>query len=189
MKRFFVILICMVISFTFFACTENSGEKDDANKNKPETGKEVNDDKNSGGDEIKTPPADMLASLCEGVKVPAQDIFELNKSDFQEFSFIKWSGGIEAACAEGQISTSAHSLVLIKTKKGDGEKLAGDIADNADVRKWVCVQAKVGKVLYTDKHVLMIMSSEDVYQGLKKNFTSLMGTDKVNELNIKSSES
>ena len=105
------------------------------------------------------------------------EIFELNKENFEIYSFIKWTDGIEAACSEGQISTDAHSLVLIRSNGADTKTMADDIATKADPRKWICVGAEVGKVLYTDKYVLMVMTYKDAYEGIKSNFEKLAGSD------------
>jgi len=105
------------------------------------------------------------------------EIFELDKKNFELYSFIKWTDGIEAACSEGQISTDAHSLVLIRANGADTKTMALDIAAKADPRKWICVGAEVGKVLYTDKYVLMVMTYKDAYEGIKSNFEKLVGSD------------
>ena len=120
---------------------------------------------------------ELLDKICKDTKAPANEIFELDKKNFELYSFIKWTDGIEAACSEGQISTDAHSLVLIRANGADTKTMALDIAAKADPRKWICVGAEVGKVLYTDKYVLMVMTYKDAYEGIKSNFEKLVGSD------------
>lgn len=120
---------------------------------------------------------DLMGKICKDTKAPANEIFELDKKNFELYSFIKWTDGIEAACSEGQISTDAHSLVLIRGNGADTKTMAEDIAAKADPRKWICVGAEVGKVLYTDKYVLMVMTYKDAYEGIKSNFEKLVGSD------------
>ena len=120
---------------------------------------------------------ELLDKICKDTKAPANEIFELDKKNFELYSFIKWTDGIEAACSEGQISTDAHSLVLIRGNGADTKTMAEDIAAKADPRKWICVGAEVGKVLYTDKYVLMVMTYKDAYEGIKSNFEKLVGSD------------
>lgn len=120
---------------------------------------------------------DLMGKICKDTKAPANEIFELDKKSFELYSFIKWTNGIEAACSEGQISTDAHSLVLIRANGADTKAIAEDIAAKADPRKWICVGAEVGKVLYTDKYVLMVMTYKDAYKGIKSNFEKLVGSD------------
>lgn len=120
---------------------------------------------------------ELLDKICKDTKAPANEIFELDKKNFELYSFIKWNDGIEAACSEGQISTDAHSLVLIRANGADTKTMAEEIAAKADPRKWICVGAEVGKVLYTDKYVLMVMTYKDAYEGIKSNFEKLVGSD------------
>ena len=130
---------------------------------------------------------ELLSKICEDTKAPANDVFDLNKESFEGYSFIKWIDGIEAACSEGQITTDAHSLVLIKTNGVDAKTMAEDIAKKADPRKWICVGAEVGKVLYTDKYVLMVMTYERAFDGIKANFEKLMGGDEVKVIDMEKS--
>ena len=130
----------------------------------------------------------MLEDICKDSNAPANDIFDLDKSNFESYSFIPWTDGIEAACSEGQITTDAHSLVLIRVKDVDAKTIAESIADKADTRKWICVGAEVGKVLYTDKYVLMAMTYERSYDTIKANFEKLVGAGEVKSLDIKSAD-
>ena len=148
----------------------------DDSKSSTSPGTDISDMKMSG----------ILKKICEGTEVPTNDIFDLDKSNFENYSFIPWTDGIEAACSEGQISTDAHSMVLIRVNNVDAKKTAEAIADKADARKWICVGAETGKVLYTDKYVLMVMTYSKVFEGIKSNFEKLMGTDEVNSVDIKS---
>ena len=129
---------------------------------------------------------ELLDKICKDTKAPANEIFELDKKSFELYSFIKWTDGIEAACSEGQISTDAHSLVLIRANGADTKTMALDIAAKADPRKWICVGAEVGKVLYTDKYVLMVMTYKDAYEGIKSNFEKLVGVE-VQTIDMKKS--
>lgn len=129
---------------------------------------------------------DLMGKICKDTKAPANEIFELDKKSFELYSFIKWTDGIEAACSEGQISTDAHSLVLIRANGADTKAIAEDIAAKADPRKWICVGAEVGKVLYTDKYVLMVMTYKDAYEGIKSNFEKLVGVE-VQTIDMKKS--
>ena len=137
-----------------------------------------NTDSNSSENDISgVKVTDLMGKICKDTKAPANEIFELDKKSFELYSFIKWTDGIEAACSEGQISTDAHSLVLIRANGADTKTMALDIAAKADPRKWICVGAEVGKVLYTDKYVLMVMTYKDAYEGIKSNFEKLVGSD------------
>ena len=161
--------------------TDNSTEKTSSSTgaNDAKKGSSAgNTDSNSSENDISgVKVTDLMEKICKDTKAPANEIFELDKKSFELYSFIKWTDGIEAACSEGQISTDAHSLVLIRANGADTKTMALDIAAKADPRKWICVGAEVGKVLYTDKYVLMVMTYKDAYEGIKSNFEKLVGSD------------
>lgn len=199
MKKKVAILLCAVMSVTLFACGSKNDSKGSSNapststsqskSTTSNTGSSNNGSTASGADNSKGGSSasgtdisnmkltELLAKVCEGTKVPAHDIFELNKDSFEGYSFIKWADEIEAVCSEGQITTDAHSLVLIKANGTDTDTMAEDIAKKADPRKWICVGAEVGKVLYNDKYVLMVMTYERAFDGIKANFEKLVGGD------------
>ena len=165
----------------------SSTENNSSNKinSSDSTGSESSGTASNGSDTGSTSENDisgvklteLLDKICKDTKAPANEIFELDKKNFELYSFIKWTDGIEAACSEGQISTDAHSLVLIRANGADAKVIAEEIAAKADPRKWICVGAEVGKVLYTDKYVLMVMTYKDAYEGIKSNFEKLVGSD------------
>ena len=214
MKKKIAILMCGIMSVTLFACGGKNDSKSSANvpstsasqskSTASGTGSSGNGSTASGTDNSSTGNSkgsssatgtdisgmkvgELLSKVCEDTKAPASNVFDLNKESFEGYSFIKWVDGIEAACSEGQITTDAHSLVLIKVNGADSKAMADDIAKNADPRKWICVGAEVGKVLYTDKYVLMVMTYERAFDGIKTNFEKLMGGDEVKIIDMEKS--
>ena len=209
MKKKIAILMCAVMSVTLFACGSKNDSKSSTNmpgtsasQSKSitsNTGSSKNGSNTSSTDNSKGSSSsigtdisgmrvtELLSKICEDTKAPANDVFDLDKESFEGYSFIKWVDGIEAACSEGQITTDAHSLVLIKTNGVDAKTMAEDIAKKADPRKWICVGAEVGKVLYTDKYVLMVMTYERAFDGIKTNFEKLMGGDEVKVIDMEKS--
>ena len=209
MKKKIAILMCAVMSVTLFACGSKNDSK--SSTNMPSTSasqsKSITSNTGSSNNGSTTSSADnskggssasgtdisnmklteLLGKICENTNAPANDVFDLDKESFEGYSFIKWVDGIEAACSEGQITTDAHSLVLIKTNGVDAKTMAEDIAKKADPRKWICVGAEVGKVLYTDKYVLMVMTYERAFDGIKTNFEKLMGGDEVKVIDMEKS--
>ncbi len=176
MKKLIVLVLCLALSLTLISCAGNGAEQ--------ENGKTE-----SGEVDTSIKLTDMIANICDGVDLPVSDVFELDDSNFEAFSFVKWEDGIEAVCSEAQISTSAHSLVLIRTEQAKAEELAKAIADKANVRKWVCVQSEIGKVLYANGYVLLMLTFENAFDGLKANFEKAVGTSDITVLNVKSAES
>ena len=209
MKKKVAILLCAVMSVTLFACGSKNDSKSSTNMPSTSasqsksitsnTGSSKNGSNTSSKDNSKGSSSsigtdisgmkvnEILTKVCENTNAPANDVFDLNKESFEGYSFIKWVDGIEAACSEGQITTDAHSLVLIKANGADTKVMAEAIAKKADPRKWICVGAEVGKVLYTDKYVLMVMTYERAFDGIKTNFEKLMGGDEVKVIDMKKS--
>lgn len=170
MKKIMAILLCVTMAFTLFACG-NDDEGKDGKKEKNET-------------KVSTELEDMMKKICKTDNVPEYDIIKLDKSNFEEYSFVPWVDSIEAVVSEGVISTMPHSLVLVKVNDADAASMAKDMAKKADIAKWICVSAEEGKVLYTDKYVLLAMTYKDAFEGIKANFAKVSGSDKVNSLDI-----
>lgn len=173
MKKKIALLLCTSLSLTLFACRGNNSHANSATSN-------IASAKNSGSSEndiSSVKLAELLEQMCRDTKVPAHEIFELNKENFELYSFIKWTDGLAAACSEGQISTDAHSLVLIRANGTDTKAMAEAIAAKADPRKWICVGAEISKVLYTNNYVLMVMTYKDAYEGIKENFEKIIGEE------------
>lgn len=209
MKKKIAILMCAVMSVTLFACGSKNDSKSSTNMPSASasqsksitsnTGSSKNGSNTSSTDNSKGSSSsigtdissmkltELLSKICEGTNAPANDVFDLDKESFEGYSFIKWVDGIEAACSEGQITTDAHSLVLIKANGADTKAIAEAIAKKADPRKWICVGAETGKVLYTDKYVLMVMTYERAFDGIKTNFEKLMGGDEVKVIEMEKS--
>ena len=67
-----------------------------------------------------------------------------------------------------------HSVVLIKVKEGvDVEAVKAEILENADPRKWICVEADEVIVESIGDVVLLVMSTSEVAQAMQQNFLSL----------------
>lgn len=160
---------------------QESAEKKPSNKEKkPEESAQAKTPKEQGK------IGDVMNKITKGAKIPSADLIQLKKSNFKDYSFIPWMDGIEAVASESNISASAHSMVLIRTKNGNGAKIAKLLADKADAKKWICVEAEVAKVLYTDDYVLMAMTFKDAFNKVASNFENLVGKDQVKSMNIKS---
>lgn len=209
MKKKIAILMCAVMSVTLFACGSKNDSKSStnmpsasasqsksitSNTGSSKNGSNISSTDNSKGSSSSIGTdisgmklTELLSKICEGTNAPANDVFDLDKESFEGYSFIKWVDGIEAACSEGQITTDAHSLVLIKANGADTKAMAEAIAKKADPRKWICVGAETGKVLYTDKYVLMIMTYERAFDGIKTNFEKLMGENEVKVIDMEKS--
>ena len=67
-----------------------------------------------------------------------------------------------------------HSVVLIKLAEGeDVEAVKAEIKQNADPRKWICVEADMVVVESIGNVVLLVMSSETATPIFQENFLNL----------------
>lgn len=83
----------------------------------------------------------------------------------------------EAIASEPMISTSAYSLVLLRTKEGaDIEKTKADIKKNANPMKWVCVGVKEENIIVDSigNTIILIMSDYEA-EPLHTAFLALKG--------------
>lgn len=217
MKRAKILILLLVLSLSLAACGEKKGkempkkpgmeddknkggkgkdqgdkqgekDKDQGEKGKDKGQKEKPADKDNGQKEAPKDLSEILKSIQKGVDLPASQDLKLDKSNFEDYSFAKWDNTYKAVASESEIMTNAHSLVLVKTEKGKAEKLAKDIAEKADVRKWICVEAELGKVLYNDEYVLLMMTYKKSYDGLKSNFEKAIKSTDLKEIQVKSAQ-
>jgi hypothetical protein len=173
-------IVCLMLTAVLAGCsgktgTVSSGSSDTSNGQTSDTGS------SSPSSDLK----EMMSAICKGADIPPSDIFPVSRADFEGYAFVPWETGMEAVCSEGQITTAAHSLVLIRTGDTDTKTLAENIAGHADMRKWVCVEAEAGKVLYTDHYVLLIMTNQSAVDTITDNFGTLAGSAGVRSLDIK----
>jgi hypothetical protein len=216
MKKFIALTLCATMSLTLFACgkqgdsetskTNPSESVTESSSLTPETsettapdmteGTSLPDMSDSTGPDTTMPGEPepnveltaMMSEICQGVDLPESNTFTLDQSAFEAYSFAAWQEGVEAVCSEALINVVPHSLVLVKTQDGKAEDLAKEIADKANVRKWICVQAELGKVLYTDNYVFLMMTEEAVFDQLKANFEKATGAQESMVLDVKSAE-
>lgn len=79
--------------------------------------------------------------------------------------------------SEPLISSQAYSLVIAKVKNGvDANKIAKNMNDNVDQRKWICVSAEKVYSTSSGDVVFLIMSSEETAKPIYEKFKSLAGT-------------
>lgn len=90
---------------------------------------------------------------------------ETTKLDLTDADKLKYSTGLtdasllkEAAVSEAMISSQAYSLVLARVKDSkDTEKVAKEMLDGIDQRKWICVMADDLKVATCGDVIMLIM--------------------------------
>lgn len=78
-----------------------------------------------------------------------------------------------AMVSEPMIGSQAYSFVLVKVKDGaDADKVAKEMSENIDTRKWICVQAEKLYATSVDNLAVLVMSSDEwatpVYNKVKE---------------------
>lgn len=142
-------------------------------------------DKNNKGNNNSLELSKMMKDITRGVDVPVSSGKKVDKKDFTSYTFIPWKEGLEAYISESQINIDAHYLLLLKTNNNSSE-IAKELAKKADPRKWICVEAEVSKILYTDKYVFLIMTNKKIYDEIEKNFEKIVGKENVKYLELES---
>ena len=80
----------------------------------------------------------------------------------------------EALASESMTGSIAHSVVLVRVKKGANvEAIKEKIEDNINPRKWICVEAEEVEVESKGNLIILIMSSESTTEKIENSFKNL----------------
>lgn len=149
MKKLFYILGCIGLCFLLTGC----GEKN-----------------------IDLSLTEVMEKLYEGIdeeEMPMMvENIELNDENFKYYAFtdVEYK---EAIASESMTGSTPHSVVLIRLENTDKkEEVIEDIKNNADPRKWICVEAENTYVLSKGDLIVLIMSNE-LAPKIKENFEKL----------------
>ena len=118
---------------------------------------------------------DIVEGLYKGVDVPAYETITLTKDMFESYAFTSYDESMSAVAADALVNITPHSLVVINATGGNGKDIAEKIVQNADPNKWLCVGSEVVKVAYTNHYVVLVMSYQDIADGVVENFKTLAG--------------
>ena len=144
------------------------------------------------GTETTAPSAatmpEIIDLLCEGVDVPNYEATELDEETFEYFTFIPRADGLSGYQADALINSIPHSLVIVRTENGDAADIAQKMLENANVRKWICVNAEVKQSAYTEHYVLLVMSSEEAVESIIANFKTAVNDGDATTLDAVVSE-
>ncbi len=119
---------------------------------------------------------EIMEKLYEGISEDELPMMventELTSENFEYYAFadVKYK---EAIASESMTGSIAHSVVLIRLEdESDAENAVQAIKENADPRKWICVEAENVYVLSKGDLVVLIMSNE-LAPKIKENFENL----------------
>lgn len=118
---------------------------------------------------------EIMTELSDGLESPGwAEIIELNEENFEYIAFTEYKEGYEAVAWEPQMSSVAHSVVLVRVdSETDVNSVAEDIEANANPRKWFCVEAEKTRVLTKGNLVLLVMSDETTANAVIERFNEL----------------
>jgi len=80
----------------------------------------------------------------------------------------------EGHASEAMTGSIPHSVVVVKLKDGeDVEAAKKAILDNADARKWICVEADQKIVENIGNTIILIMTKNELVTPIQENFKNL----------------
>lgn len=83
--------------------------------------------------------------------------------------------------SEPLMSSQAYSLVLAKVQSGiDANKVAKEMSEKVDTRKWICVEAEKLYATSSGDIVFLVMSNENIAKPIYERFKTLAGN--INEV-------
>lgn len=133
-----------------------------------------------GNKNIEGTLPEIMEKLYAGVKEEEMPMMtenvELNDEKLKGYFYegsnvnIKYK---EAIASESMVGSMAHTVVLFRLENSsDAEKVVKEIEENANPRKWICVEAEHTYVLSKGDLVVLIMSN-DLAPIIKENFENL----------------
>src|SRR5574344_2405623 len=118
---------------------------------------------------------DIMSKLYEGIKEDELPMMlgniELTSENIENYvgTKIEFKEGI---ASESQVGSIPHSIVLLRVDASKVEDIKAKIKENANPRKWICVEAENVEVLSKGDLVALIMTSEN-FDKIKTNFENL----------------
>jgi len=111
-------------------------------------------------------PEEELPMMLSNIPVTTEDIeyyVGTSEIDFKE-----------AIASESMTGSIPHSVVLVRLNDAStAQDVVAKITENADPRKWICVEAEKVAVKSKGDLVVLIMSSNDLAPTLEANFDGL----------------
>lgn len=100
--------------------------------------------------------------------------FEVTEENVENYLGTKDIEYEEALASESAVGSIAHSVVLVRMKDGANiEEAKKKIEENANPRKWICVEADDVVVKNKGNLIILIMSSSNYTQKIENSFDNL----------------
>ncbi|NDL67055.1 hypothetical protein [Anaerotalea alkaliphila] len=118
---------------------------------------------------------EIIGMITEDAGIETQTMITvLDSENLPWFLFMDPVEGAEAVAADAMMSAVAHSVVLARMPEGtDMEALKREVADKADPRKWICVEAEKTVVEVNGNLLLLVMSNDEVASAVAGHFLDL----------------
>lgn len=132
---------------------------------------------------------ELVDKIYDGSKVDVYNV-ETREIDLSDDTSVKSFTGLEngqdleyAVVSEPMISSQAYSLVVAKVKSGvNSSKIAEEMSEGVDQRKWICVAADKLYATNSGDIVFLVMTNEEMANGVFDSFKNIAGnTGKVFE--------
>lgn len=157
MKKLISILLAAAMAVSLAACKPEKQEDESAKNN------EVQNEEVAVYEDV-----DLVAladSLYDGLtedERPMTMSMSLDAETFESFAFIPYDESLKAVVNEPMMGSIAHSIVLVECPdKNAAEKVASDMKEKCDPRKWICVEADVVKTSANKNIAMLLMTSSE----------------------------
>ncbi|MGM9618908.1 MAG: hypothetical protein ACI3W8_03600 [Oscillospiraceae bacterium] len=159
MKKLLAMLCAVALTLSLAACGKDTGEESTQN---PVDAMSL---------------SDILDSILKDVPdLPGYEPTELTEENFEFYAFVPYAEGYEGLSADALIGSIAHSVVLVRVPADDdAAQAAREMKDNANPRKWICVEAEAVHVRQYGSTILLVMSSAATADAILMNFDALNG--------------
>lgn len=165
MKKIMIFVLSIVLLLSMTACACTGGQTVPGNTPAPNP--------TEAPDPINI---DALADIMTAIlkDAPIEAATGESAVEAERFSWIFGIEPIEGAegySSEAMINAIAHSIALLRVPEGtDAAEIAKQIEDQADPRKWICVEAEKKIVKQRGNVVLLVMSTADVADAVAQAF-------------------
>lgn len=123
----------------------------------------------------------LTASLKDVPNLPESNPTALTADDFSFFAFAPYQEGYEGIQADALVGAMPHSVVVVRVPAEQGEEVEKTIRENADPRKWICVEAEKTVVARSGGVILLVMSGGETANAILTNFKALYGETPTEE--------
>lgn len=137
----------------------------------------------------------IVDKIYEGVdndKMPGS--LQTQEIDVTDAELVAFMTGLEngddleyLVVSEPMMSSQAYSLLIAKVKDGvDASKVAEEMCENVDIRKWLCVTAEQVYATNCDDVVFLVMTNKETADTIYNEFKEVAG--KVGEMHTREEE-